>query len=226
MNQDREKIVLSTAALGVLAIGSLSVYLLLKTEALIRSHENLIHQVRELQTMSVSAVTSDAVLASDQFPGNKGIGLSQLVSALRVELTPLSERLLAMETSIRERSVANPKPRVGGAGNDTVREFPMPPFPSSLAGEPISHLPINGRQGASMESAQQFESALRKNAAQVREQIAAETDPDNPDPAAIQRIMIQSQAEMAAELSSILPAEDYEAIFPPLLRPGLPPPGR
>jgi hypothetical protein len=67
---------------------------------------------------------------------------------------------------------------------------------------------------------------LKKNAAQVREQIAAETDPDNPDPATLQRIMIQSHADMAAELSSILPAEDYEAIFSPLRRPGSSPQGR
>lgn len=102
----------------------------------------------------------------------------------------------------------------------------MPPLPSGLLGEPISPLPINERQGASEESAKQFELALRKNAAQVREQIAAETDPDYPDPAALQRIIIQSQADMAAELSSILPPEDYEAMFPHLRRPGSPPQGR
>ena len=226
MNQDRDKVVLSTPALGVLAIGSLGVYLLLQTEALIRSNENLIAQVRELHKVSESAVTAEAVLGDDQFPSKKCTDISQLVSALRAELTPLSERILAMETSVRERSATNPKPKAGGTANDTVREFPMPPLPSGLVGGPISPLPINGRQGASKESAQQFESAIRKNAAQVREQIAAETDPGNPDPAAIQRIMIQSQAEMAAELSSILPAEDYEAIFPPLLHPGTIPPGR
>ena len=226
MNQEHDRVVGLTALLGVLVIGSLVFYLLLQTQALIRSNENLIAQVGDLQTIARSAITTEAFLAVNQPPGSGGKDMAELINALRAELTPLSERIRAIETSIRERSVGNLKPKGMAAMNNSGREYPMPPLPPGLVGEPLSGLPVNGRQGPSKDSAQQFETALRKNAARVREQIAAETDLDNPDPAALQRIMIQSQAEMASELSSILPAEAFEAIFPPLIRPGSPPPGR
>lgn len=226
MNQEQDRVLGLTAVLGMLVIGSLVFYLLLQTQALIRSNENLITQVGELEKVARSAITSEAFLAENQNPRSGVTDMTQLINALRAELTPLAERVRAIETSIRERSVGNLKPKVIGAMNNTGREYPMPPLPPGLVGEPASNLPTDGRQGASKDSAEQFETALRKNAARVREQIAAETDLDNPDPAALQRIMIQSQAEMASELSSILPAEDFEAIFPPLIRPGSPPTGR
>lgn len=226
MNQEQDRVVGLTAFLGVVVIGSLVIYLLLQTQALIRSNENLIIQVGELEKVARSAITSEAFLAENQNPRSGVTDMTQLINALRGELTPLAERVRAIETSIRERSVGNLKPKVTGAMNNTGREYPMPPLPPGLVGEQVSNLPTNGPRGASKDSVEQFETALRKNAARVREQIAAETDLDNPDPAALQRIMIQSQAEMASELSSILPAEDFEAIFPPLIRPGSPHTGR
>jgi hypothetical protein len=71
----------------------------------------------------------------------------------------------------------------------------------------------------SPESLTIFHKVLNENAERVQQRIAAETDLENPDPAIMQRIMFESQADIAYELSTLLPKEDYEAVLPPVMSP-------
>jgi hypothetical protein len=57
------------------------------------------------------------------------------------------------------------------------------------------------------------------HSAEVRERIAAETDPANPDHAVVYRIMEESRSELSDQLRDVLPRREHETLFPELWTP-------
>lgn len=160
-----------------------------------------------------------------EFRGNDGreitavesIDTLEVINAIRSELQPLSLRMNDLDvrigslvTSYRSGS------KQTGANNSMPPGTLILPDPQDFqsGGAP----PFAGGE-ISSKSLAIFHKALNENAERVQQRIQAETDIDNPDPAVIQRIMFESQADLASELSMLLPKEDYEAVLPPVLNP-------
>jgi hypothetical protein len=68
---------------------------------------------------------------------------------------------------------------------------------------------------------------MRETAARAREKIETQSlDPMRPDLEVVSRVMQETQDEIDAQLSDVLPREDFEALFQPEpvqgMLPGLP----
>lgn len=208
MNPGQQKAFLSAAVIGALALGGMSAYDTIKIKRLALSSEQLVAEVRGLEASLARLSINAGGVTVASLPG---ASQAEIANVLRAELGPLSERIAALEVSVSQKSPAHiaPAPSPQAPGQAMLRPAPGNDWEQ---GEGV----YQGHRNLSAVAREKLESALSQNAERVRDQIAAETDPTHPDPSVVQRIIAQSQADMAAELSSILPREDYDALFPPM----------
>lgn len=208
------RVLLGFALVGAVAVSAAGVYLARQTLELSRTSQDLAAEVRGLKAAlaqhPTAAPSPAPVAAADRCAASGGI--ADFVDALRTQLSPLSKRMQEMEASLRRQST--PRPPVAslpGAPPDTgdALLLPLPPTVNLDAMR-------QWQEHAPQESKDRLETILRRNAEKAQAQIAAETDPERPDPQILMRILEQSQADLASELSAVLSPQEYETFFPSL----------
>lgn len=207
-------VLLGFAILGTLAVSAASVYMARQTAELNRTSDDLVEEVRGLKAAlaqrAMAAPAAAPVTAPDRCTASGGI--AEFIGALRTELSPLSKRMLEVEASLRRQSTARPSVAALPSTTLDTGGTLLPPLPPPANLDPLRQW----QESAPKETKDRFETILRQNAEKVQAQIAAETDPAQPDPQILMRILEQSQADLASELSGILSPQEYEAFFPPL----------
>jgi hypothetical protein len=75
---------------------------------------------------------------------------------------------------------------------------------------------LSWRQSAPTDTVAYVDNLFQQHSAEMRERIAAETDPQQPDPSVVVRIMQESRDALSEQLRAVLPREEYDLLFPEL----------
>ena len=198
--------------LSVIAISGLCLFMLNKINELLILNDKFLVEMRGTREGLSQLDDKLSLFKPSQSCSTSDSEVSRLVTTLRAELAPFAQRLEVLETSMLGNQSRNAvKPRSNISERPTVLPKLMPPPMGSGTDENLQF----GGEGASLVSREQMEQLFSENAERVRERIAAETDPQNPDPDVLDRIMEQSQEELALKLQGILPQEEIQVLFPP-----------
>jgi hypothetical protein len=149
-------------------------------------------------------------------------GLSVSIKALRNEVGLLAESLSQVQDELRQMSAWQDelvdRAALAQRGPPDVSSLPMMPPPRGLGANPAKIQ--QWHEQASPEKREIVEDIMAEQARLAREKIALETDPAQPDPQVLMRVMRESQEETAAKLREVLPRKDVEVLFPTRTLPG------
>lgn len=97
----------------------------------------------------------------------------------------------------------------------------IPPMPlghgadRTIAPRARAPAPLTGwRESAPPDAVTYVDTLFQQHAQEVRERIAAETDPEHPDPSVAMRIISESRQALSDDLRLVLPEEEHEKLFP------------
>lgn len=208
-NQKFLQFMLGAAIFAALGTGVAGVYLARQAAELARSSDDLLQEVKSLRA---NLTNQDAVPAADLAvaPAHRSAddaGSAAFIAALREVLNPIAKQIAELDASMRRQTAVRPG------------EAPMPPtaIPPSFAkagSGPRGVGPAAALDALPKETRARVDEIFQRHAEDVRSRIAAETNPDQPDPEVLMRVMNQSRSDLASELSGVIPPEEYEAMFP------------
>ena len=215
MNQEHvsfNKYVTPIAIFIALVLAGSGFFMLSKMDRLLRANVKLSMEIQGARE-SLSLLNDKLLpIKSTESCPTRDIDTSLFVASLRAELVPFARRLDDLEILLLDNQInSNEEPRsyMGERPRSPPKLLPPPIGPGG-----DGNLQFWG-DSASIINREQMEQLFTDNAERVRERIAAETDPENPDPIVLQRILGQSQQEMALKLEGILPQEEIQMLFPP-----------
>ncbi|WP_295387863.1 hypothetical protein [uncultured Thiodictyon sp.] len=206
---------LGVGVFATLGIGGAGVYMARQAAALTRSSDDLVQELKSLRANLASQPTppsTTAALARAPAPAGEP-ETAAVVTALREALAPLSKQVAELDASIRRQSAVR---SVAASVPPGVAPVPPPFIPPPL---PRADGLRQGRNPAAQdavpkETRERIDAIFQRNSEDVRNRIAAETDPERPDPEVLMRVMSQAQAELASDLSGVMPQEEYDVMFP------------
>jgi hypothetical protein len=181
-------------------------------------------QAAQLQTTVTDSVRAQSPESHSAAARNLAGESSDALEDLRKEMTRLTATVTELQRTLNR--MANARRADKDSSGVAPAAHPFPELaPPRFGGSPDNLM--RWRAQASSEKRELVDRVMRETAARAREKIQTQSlDPMRPDLEVVSRVMQETQDEIDAQLSDVLPREDIEALLQPEpvqgMLPGLP----